>query len=113
MAKKNKNKTIIFSLLIALAIVIAILFLIIFIPCESPPVKINNSDNGSASDGKTYCKPEQRGAEFCYEIYAPVCGWFNQNIKCIKYPCAQNFENDCFACANENVEYYTQGECPQ
>ncbi len=104
----KKNKAILLSMLIALVIIVAILLLIIFMPKESSPAKDNNS-----SGEKTYCKPEQKGAEFCYELYAPVCGWFNQNIKCIKYPCAQNFENNCFACANENVEYYTSGKCPE
>lgn len=59
------------------------------------------------------CTDSQRNADVCYEIYKPVCGWFNASkIQCIKYPCAQTFSNDCFACQNPNVAYYTEGECP-
>lgn len=68
-------------------------------------------DNSGSSGNKTFCTDESRGAEVCMELYAPVCGWFNSEIKCIKYPCAQTFSNSCFACSNSNVEYYTPGEC--
>lgn len=62
---------------------------------------------------KIYCKKEQRNADGCIEIYQPVCGWSNENIKCLKYPCASTYSNYCFACVNEDVEYYTSGECPK
>ena len=58
-----------------------------------------------------YCS--QVLAENCKEIYQPVCGWYNtNNIRCLSYPCAKTFSNDCFACLNENVLYFTQGVCP-
>ncbi|MFA5856180.1 MAG: Kazal-type serine protease inhibitor domain-containing protein [Candidatus Pacearchaeota archaeon] len=42
-----------------------------------------------------------------------VCGWFNpQQIQCLKYPCANNYDNSCSACSNENVLYWTYGTCP-
>ena len=62
---------------------------------------------------KIYCTPEQKKAQVCPEYYSATCGWFNQSIKCLKYPCAQTFANPCFACASPNVEYYTAGECPR
>ena len=49
----------------------------------------------------------------CTMEYLPVCGWFDQSIKCIKYPCASTYGNKCMACANEKVAYWTQGECPK
>ncbi len=59
------------------------------------------------------CEPEQRKADFCTEEYAPVCGWSDPaKIQCIRYPCAQTFSNICNACKDENVAYYTVGECP-
>jgi putative hemolysin len=61
---------------------------------------------------KNYCTPESRQAEVCTLDYTPVCGWFNQDIKCIKYPCAINAGNACQACQNENVEFWTEGVCP-
>jgi len=63
-------------------------------------------------EDKTYCTDEQREIDACIEIYQPVCGWANENIKCLKYPCASNYQNYCFACLDKNVEYYTKGECP-
>jgi hypothetical protein len=109
MVNKNKaNKRNRLYILIVLVIIIAILLLVIFIPRESPPVKDNNP-----SDEKIFCKPEQRGVEFCYELYAPVCGWAYEEVICKNRPCVKEFSNDCFACADKNVEYYTQGECLQ
>jgi hypothetical protein len=62
---------------------------------------------------KNYCTQEQRNADACIEIYQPVCGWNNENIQCIRYPCAQTYSNSCFACIDENVAYWTEGECPK
>lgn len=63
--------------------------------------------------GKTFCKIEQRNAQACITLYQPVCGWNDpERIQCIKYPCAQTYSNGCFACSDEKVSYYTEGECP-
>tara|TARA_Y100000310_G_scaffold302635_1_gene340136 strand:- start:2334 stop:2768 length:435 start_codon:yes stop_codon:yes gene_type:complete len=63
---------------------------------------------------KTFCKEEQRNKDACIEIYQPVCGWYDsEKIQCIKYPCATTFSNSCFSCSDENVLYYTEGECPK
>ncbi len=61
---------------------------------------------------KTYCPPGER-PQACTLEYAPVCGWFNESIKCIKEPCAGTYGNKCQACANPSVEYWTEGECPK
>ncbi len=64
--------------------------------------------------GQNYCTPGQRSADVCITLYEPVCGWFDpQKIQCIKYPCAQTFSNSCFACMDEKVLYWTEGECPK
>ena len=57
-------------------------------------------------DAKHFCTPEQRNADACIEIYQPVCGFSSsdENIK--------TFSNSCFACIDENVAYWTEGECP-
>lgn len=59
-----------------------------------------------------YCTDTQRQGNICTMDYVPVCGWFNQDIKCTKYPCAQTFGNSCGACHDDKVDYYTEGECP-
>ena len=48
-----------------------------------------------------YCKDPR--PEFCYEIYAPVCGFGNFG--------KQTFSNDCFVCMDSKVDYFINGEC--
>ncbi len=48
------------------------------------------------------CTDESRNVDACIEIYQPVCG----------RPMNQTSSNSCFACMDENVAYYTGGECP-
>jgi hypothetical protein len=69
--------------------------------------------NQSVEKEKHYCSPESRNAEVCTMEYRPVCGWFNQSIKCFRYPCAATYSNPCFACADKKVDYWTEGECPK
>jgi len=80
--------------------------------CEAKQKCLRSWEENCSSDEKTYCTAEQKKTQVCPEYYSATCGWFNQSIKCFKYPCAENFENPCFACAKENVEYYTEGVCP-
>jgi len=54
---------------------------------------------------REFCTEESRDIEACIEIYQPVCGYdINQNK-------IQTFSNSCFACIDENVKYYIEGEC--
>lgn len=67
----------------------------------------NNTDNKEIS-----CTEEQRGAEVCAEIYAPVCA--TVEIQCVKAPCypiQETFSNACEACKNYLVKSYINGEC--
>jgi len=67
-----------------------------------------------AQEERFNCTEESRKADFCIEIYQPVCGWSDpEKIRCIKFPCANTYSNSCFACMDENVLYYTEGECPK
>jgi hypothetical protein len=62
---------------------------------------------------KTFCEPEEREEGACITLYQPVCGWNDpEKINCIRFPCAQTYSNGCVACQNEEVLYYTEGECP-
>lgn len=40
-----------------------------------------------------------------------VCGWFNDSIKCFRYPCAITAKSVCEACNNENVAEVTDKDC--
>jgi len=63
---------------------------------------------------KHYCTESQKKADVCIQLYQPVCGWFDpEKMQCVKYPCAQTFSNSCFACVDEKVLYWTEGECPE
>jgi|TARA_Y100000310_G_C20634344_1_gene790388 hypothetical protein len=70
------------------------------------------NENGVPEEDKNYCPEESRGADVCIAVYDPVCGWSGPEIKCLVYPCAQTFSNSCFACIDENVLFWTRGECP-
>jgi len=73
---------------------------------------VKNSYFGS--DTQNYCTAGQRQAQYCIMLYAPVCGWFDpETIQCFAYPCADTYSNSCFACMDENVLYWTAGECPK
>jgi len=63
----------------------------------------NETEGACVKDSeKEFCPPGSRDADICIEIYSPVCG----------YPIKQSFSNSCFACLNNNVDYYISGECP-
>jgi hypothetical protein len=60
------------------------------------------------------CTQEMREPQACIDLYDPVCGWFDpQKTGCIEFPCAQTYSNSCYACVNEEVLYWTDGECPE
>ncbi|MBR9676094.1 hypothetical protein GOV05_03740 [Candidatus Woesearchaeota archaeon] len=61
---------------------------------------------------KTFCTDKQRGVQACTMEFNPVCGWSDETIQCIKYPCASTYSNPCVACSERTVEYWTAGECP-
>lgn len=82
------------------------------IPVE-PDGGIGSTPPSGAKLHAIQCTPEQRGIDACTADYTPVCGWSDpEKIQCIKYPCAQTYSNACSACKDENVAYYTLGECP-
>jgi len=51
-------------------------------------------------EDKVYCTEEQRNATVCYSLYDPVCG-----------SDSNTYSNDCVACRNSKVEWYTKGSC--
>jgi hypothetical protein len=76
--------------------------------CEFAPC----STESPTDEPPITCTPEQRGAEVCMEMYAPVCA--SVQIQCVTTPCEpipKTFSNNCFACREQSVDSYTQGEC--
>ena len=70
--------------------------------------------SGESGPEKYYCLNEDRKNKECYQYARPVCGWFESSqVQCFKYPCASNFGNDCKACQDQKVEYWTEGSCPK
>ena len=58
--------------------------------------------------------PKER-AEFCIEIYDPVCAVRDTGVRCIKAPCPSaekvNFANSCKACSEARVQGFEPGSC--
>ena len=94
------------KILITTAIVLGLVLLAFVVSLAIGPNKSTNNE------GKEYCSEPSRGVDACITLYKPVCGWFSDNIQCIKYPCAQTYSNLCEACKNIEVSYFTEGECP-
>ncbi len=100
--KNNLKKTIIFFV-VSLSVLTLIIFALEFFRAST-----------DSETEKTLCLDSQRNAENCIQFYSPVCGWNDpEKIQCIKYPCAQTYSNSCFACSDENVQFWTEGECPK
>jgi phage shock protein PspC (stress-responsive transcriptional regulator) len=54
------------------------------------------------------CLPDMRGADFCMELYAPVCGFKERPSNTT---IGSSFSNSCFACTNPEILFYIKGEC--
>jgi len=54
----------------------------------------------------TECSPESRNAEFCIEIFQPVCGQRATGEQ-------KTYSNSCFACMDDAVLSYVSGACLQ
>ena len=70
--------------------------------------------NDSATGTPVYCSDESRLVEECDPYYQnSVCGWYDPNVMtCSGEVCVKGFVNECFACLEERVLYWTAGECP-
>ncbi len=73
--------------------------------CQTHPSCVRDN-----SEIKFYCTDRP---DACTKEYVPVCGWFNEDVQCIRYPCANTFGNKCEACSDRMVDYWTEGDCPE
>lgn len=62
---------------------------------------------------KYYCTPQSREADCSSEVQNEVCGWYDPvETICGSDLCVKGYVNQCNSCLNEEVVYWTQGECP-
>lgn len=80
--------------------------------CENS-VCVNKNKDVVESDLPPGANKCHTRSEICTMEYRPVCGWFTQGVNCVKAPCAITASNPCIACANEDVLYWTEGECDE
>jgi len=60
------------------------------------------------------CLTNERNAVCSGKTKITVCGKFSISSKfCGKSSCTKNFENQCSACADSDVESFTQGDCDE
>ena len=61
--------------------------------------------------------PSGERPQMCTRIYAPVCGFKEVAVQCIKTPCnsileqIKTYASDCVACSDKEVSAYSSGEC--
>ncbi|MFH1054997.1 MAG: Kazal-type serine protease inhibitor family protein [Candidatus Altiarchaeota archaeon] len=79
--------------------------------CEAKQKCLRKWEENCTEVEEHQCTPESRKGGMCTKEYMPVCGWFNESIKCFAYPCANTYSNPCMACSDLKVGYYTVGEC--
>ncbi len=96
---------------VLLVLLIGIVATLIFLPALTIDTSLG-SDSQPKNSERVYCDSQSRNTQACIQIYEPVCGWFKKEIRCTKYPCAETFSNSCFACLNNDVEFYTNKTCP-
>ncbi|GIX43260.1 MAG: hypothetical protein KatS3mg129_2993 [Leptospiraceae bacterium] len=73
---------------------------------------IQNSENAKLDKFFKECTPESKNADFCIEVYEPVCGWFTEKPSdCNDIYCRESYANQCFACKDKRVIGYTKGNC--
>ena len=64
------------------------------------------------SEKRIYCKEKTWARNCgCPKILRPVCAWFFNYIECFRPPCAYTASNDCTACCDNKIDYYTEGRC--
>lgn len=67
---------------------------------ESYPRQCTHNNQTFTEIIENFCLNKETG-EICMTLYEPVCG----------YPLKETFSNSCFACQNQEIVYWIQGEC--
>lgn len=80
-------------------------------PSGSSSASSSNSDVDD-EHAPNYCTSESREIESCDVPSHIVCGWYMSTVQCEIGPCVRMFGNECEACRDNSIEYWTEGECP-
>ena len=67
---------------------------------ESYPRQCTHNNQTFTEIIENFCSNKETG-EICMTLHDPVCG----------HPLKETFSNSCFACQNQEVVYWIQGEC--
>lgn len=79
---------------------------------EAPNCEFAACPNSAPPTGSVACSSDQRLVDMCTEQYQPVCAAYQ--VQCVTTPCnpvPKTYSNSCFACMDNNVLSYTDGEC--
>ena len=103
----------VFGIIIILFVLIGAVYLVAQLVAEqSSEHSVVSNDMNTGFTDVVGCLPNERNVDACIEIYDPVCGLVQ--VECITEPCdpiPETFSNACFACQNERVVSYVNGEC--
>lgn len=59
------------------------------------------------------CSSTSKQKDLCIQVFSPVCGWFDKDVLgCTGSDCMRVFSNACEACKQQDVVFWTDGECP-
>ncbi|MFQ5661695.1 MAG: hypothetical protein ACE5F2_00375 [Candidatus Paceibacteria bacterium] len=99
-------------------VILALVAVVLYQSSQSFPKLLEKKDSPVVVEEETHkeevfkCEPEQRDADFCIQVFDPVCA--EVNVQCVTSPCPpvkETFSNSCEACKNSLVDTYTKGEC--
>jgi len=89
--------------LVFLGLLLVILAIFVIVAYFSGDVSVSNNIPDNVSEDN-YCDPDNR-PQNCIEIYRPACGWDLSGVQ------VRTFSNECYACSDSEVAYWTSGEC--
>jgi hypothetical protein len=118
---RNRKAELVYHKKLFFVVILIVLVVSVFVYLGFDVYNGDGSDSGDGSGGgsggggrdgfiwgeKHFCEASSRGVDFCIELYDPVCGW-NEDDEIIG-----TSSNSCFVCQDENVLYWTAGECPE
>ena len=95
---------------------ILILAVTLISACEDKKESFSSNDAELPTSSTDFIQCEGERPTICTHIYKPVCGSIDTGIRCVTTPCPsvefKTYGNACFACADNAVDGFIEGECP-